>query len=207
MSTGTKKGARRRYRKRRRAELEQETRQRIAEATASLHGSVGPARTTVSAIAEKAGVQRATVYRHFPDDQGLFDACTAHFYGRHPRPDLEEWARISDPEERLRRALRDLYAWYGQTEQMLSNTQRDAAYVPERTRERFVAYFRSAGEVLVRGRRERGRSRARTAAAIGHAIGFLTWRSLVREQGFDDSEAVELMVRMVTDAGALARQG
>jgi AcrR family transcriptional regulator len=200
-------GTKRRYRKRRRAALELETRQRIAAATATLHGTVGPARTTVSAIADEAGVQRATVYRHFPDEQALFDACTAHFYGLHPMPDPEEWERIPDPDQRLRRALADLYRWYGQTEQMLSNTQRDAAHVPPRARERFLAYFGSAREILVRGRRERGRSRARAVAAIGHAIGFATWRSLVREQGLDDAEAVELMARWVGDAGSLARRG
>jgi AcrR family transcriptional regulator len=205
MSTGTKKS--RRYRKRRRAELELETRHRIAEATAKLHGAVGPAQTTVSAIADEAGVQRSTVYRHFPDDQALFDACTAHFYGRHPMPDIERWASIADPDERLHRALTDLYAWYGETEDMLSNTQRDAAYVPAPTRARFLGYFKAAREMLIRGRQERGRPRARVAAATGHAIAFATWRSLVREQGLDDGEAVDMMARTVAEAGRLARRG
>ena len=166
-----------------------------------LHGTVGPARTTVSAIADEAGVQRATVYRHFPDDQSLFDACTAHFYGLHPRPDLDGWASIADPNERLRKALADLYAWYGETEEMLSNTTRDGPYVPGPTRERFIAYFGAARRVLTHGRRERGRRRARVGAAIGHAIAFPTWRSLAREQGLDDAEAVELMAGMVAEAG------
>jgi AcrR family transcriptional regulator len=202
MSTGTTHNKRRRYRKRRRAALELETRQRIAEATVKLHGTVGPARTTVSAIAGEAGVQRSTVYRHFPDDQALFDACTAQFYGLHPMPELERWTNIADPDERLRRALADLYAWFGEAEDMLSNTQRDAAYVPAPTRERFLGYFTAARDVLTRGRRERGRLRARTVAAIGHAIAFPTWRSLVREQDLDDAEAVELMARMVAEAGS-----
>jgi len=207
MSVGITKGPKRRYRKRRRAELEVQTRQRIAEATAKLHGTLGPARTTVSAIAREAGVQRATVYRHFPDDQALFDACTAHFYAHHPLPELEQWASIADPDDRLRQALADLYAWYGRTEHMLSNTQRDAAHVPPRTRQRFLTYFAAAREVLVHGRPERGRPRARAAAAIGHAIAFPTWRSLVREQGLDDDEAVELMARTVAEAGPLAGRG
>jgi AcrR family transcriptional regulator len=190
------------YRKRRRAELEVETRRRITEATVRLHGTVGPARTTVSSIADEAGVQRGTVYRHFPDDQALYDACTAHFYGRHPRPDLHGWARISDPEKRLRRALADIYAWYGQTEGMLLNTQRDAAHVPPRTRESFLAYFEEARGILMRGRRERGRPRDLVAAVIGHGISFATWRSLVREQGLDVEDAVELMARMVSTAGS-----
>lgn len=201
MSMETKKGPRR-YRKHRRAEHELKTRQRITEATVKLHGTVGPARTTVSAIAKEAGVQRGTVYRHFPDDKTLFDACTAHFYGLHPMPDVETWGRIARPDERLRAALTELYAWYGETEEMLTNTQRDVAHVPPRTRERFVAYFASAHQILMRGRRERGRSRQRAAAAVAHAIGFYTWRSLVREAGLEDPDAVELMSRMVAEAGA-----
>jgi len=165
-----------------------------------LHGTIGPARTTVSAIADEAGVQRATVYRHFPDDQSLFDACTAHFYGLHPRPDLARWTSVADPDERLRRALADLYAWYGEIEEMLSNTTRDAAHVPGPTRERFLSYFPAVREALTHGRRERGRSRGRVDAAIGHAIAFGTWRSLVREQGLDDAEAVGLMMGMVSRA-------
>ncbi|HEY7151222.1 MAG TPA: helix-turn-helix domain-containing protein [Solirubrobacterales bacterium] len=204
MTTGSSRQGSRVYRKRRRAELELETRRRITEATVKLHGTVGPAQTTVSGIADEAGVQRATVYRHFPDGQALFDACTAHFYGLHPMPDIDRWASIADPDERMRRALADLYAWYAGTEDMLTNTQRDVAHVPPATRERFLSYFRAARDVLVRGRRERGRARARAAAAIGHAIAFRTWQSLVREQGLADAEAVELMARMVAGAG-LAR--
>jgi AcrR family transcriptional regulator len=200
MSTGVTQ-RRRRYTKRRRAELELKTRQRIAEATMKLHGTVGPSRTTISAIAAEAGVQRATVYRHFPEDEALFDACTAHFYGLHPRPDLERWGAIRDPTERLRHALGDLYAWYGEVEPMLSNTQRDAAWVPATARRRYLDYFEAAVTALLVGHRERGRRRARVAAAIGHAISFTTWRSLVREQALDEADAIELMLRMVDAAG------
>ena len=98
------------YRKRRRAEQEEETRLRITEAAVDLHGSVGPARTTVSAIAERAGVQRATVYRHFPDEEALFAACSSHWAALNPPPDPAAWAEIADPDERLRRALSELYS-------------------------------------------------------------------------------------------------
>jgi AcrR family transcriptional regulator len=201
MSVESKTGPSRRYRKRARAELEARTRERIAAAAVKLHGTVGPARTTVSAIAEEAGVQRATVYRHFPDDETLFDACTAQFYSRHPMPDVDAWAAIQDPDERLRRALADLYAWYEQTEFMLANTTRDSAFVPARARERFLAYFAGVHSALMSGRPERGRARVTTAAAIGHAIGFATWRSLAREQDLDRPEAADLMARMVLAAG------
>src|ERR1041384_2245606 len=102
----------RRYRKRRRAELEDGTRRRITEAAVDLHGTLGPARTTVSAVAERAGVQRATVYRHFPDEEALFAACSAHWIAAHPLPDLDAWAQIDDPDECLVVALGESYAWF-----------------------------------------------------------------------------------------------
>ena len=200
MSSEHTAGARRPYRKRERAERERRTRERIAAAAVALHGTVGPAATTVKAIAERAGVERATVYRHFPDDETLFEACTAHFYARHPMPSLDAWAAITPPDDRLRHALDELYAWYEQTEAMLFNVIRDAAHTPAAPRERFRAYFARARSILMVGRRERGRTRARVAAAIGHAIAFSTWRSLAREQGLDRNEAVELMTRLVAAA-------
>src|SRR5437588_5595271 len=108
---------RRRYRKRKRAASELETRRRITEATVELHQTVGPARASVKAIAERAGVQRATVYRHFPTEETLFEACMSHYYARHPMPDPGKWASITDADERLRVARDDLYAWYGETEE------------------------------------------------------------------------------------------
>jgi AcrR family transcriptional regulator len=203
MSTETTGSRRRRpYRKQRRAEQEERTRERIAAATAALHGSVGPAQATVSAIAERAGVQRATVYRHFPTNEALYEACTAHFYGRHPLPDPTPWSEIADPTDRLRRALGDLYQWFEETEDMLANVTRDAAYTPPGPRERFRAYFEHVRATLMEGRRQRGRARERIAAGIGHAISFPTWRSLVREQGLASREAVKMMVCAVEHAGA-----
>src|SRR5688500_17982852 len=120
----------REYRKRARAQQEEQTRQRITEAAMELHGSVGPARTTISAVAERAGVQRATLCRHFPDEVALFGACSAHWAALHPPPDPARWGEIADHEERLRAALADLYAWYGSDEQMFMNVFRDAGLVP-----------------------------------------------------------------------------
>src|SRR5215216_1744944 len=113
------------YRKRARARQEEETRQRIAHAAMELHGSIGPARTTISAVAERAGVQRATVYRHFPDELSLFQACSGHWMELHPLPDLEAWAAIEDPDERLRVALGELYGRYRRTERMTELLLRD----------------------------------------------------------------------------------
>lgn len=202
MSNGNKTSPKRRYRKRRRAELEDETRLRITEAAVELHGSVGPARTTISAVAERAGVQRATVYRHFPDEEALFGACSAHWRSRHPLPDLAAWAAVGDHDERLRTALADLYAWYGTAEGMLEKTTRDAPVVPAMRPavESMGAWLAAAVATILRGRPERGARRRRVEAAVGHAIAFATWRSLARDQGLADSEAVGLMCRLVSAA-------
>ena len=196
--------ARRPYRKRKRADSEQRTRQRITEAAVALHQTVGPARTSVKAVSERAGVDRATVYRHFPDEQALFDACTAHYYARHPMPDPSEWRTITQPDVRLRAALADLYAWFADTEQMLTPGTRDLDSVPAGAREAFLGYFNAVRAALLTGRAERGRARARVSAAIGHAISFPTWRSLVREQQLSADDAVELMIAMVNAAAGLS---
>ena len=194
MTTETRK-----YEKKRRAELEAETRLRITESAVALHGSLGPSRTSMSAIAERAGVRRSTVYRHFPDEVALFDACSSHWEAANPVPDMGAWASIEDPDERLRTALDELYAFYRRTERMLENLHRDEETVPL-VKEHFAGYRRylaGAREVLVRGRPERGSHRDETRAAIGHALAFPTWRSLTREQGLDNAQAAELMCKLV----------
>jgi AcrR family transcriptional regulator len=193
----------RRYRKRRRAELEEQTRQRIAEAAMRLHSSIGPARTTVSAVAREAGVQRSTVYRHFPTEVDLFGACSQHWFSLNPPPDPGTWRKIADPGERLRVALGELYHWYVWAEPMLVNVMRDAPLVPamERPVQVFLVLLTQMHEALMWGRRERGRARRRAAAAIAHAMAFETWRSLTREGGLDDGETMTLMVATVAAAG------
>jgi AcrR family transcriptional regulator len=190
------------YRKRRRAEAEEETRLRITEATMRLHELVGPAQTTVSAIAERAGVQRGTVYRHFPDEEALVDACSNHWLLSNAPPDPTPWAQIEDPDERLRVALSAMYAWYEQTEPMVEKLIRDAPVVPAigRRMQARGALVEMLAELLMRGRRPRGARRQRVRAAIGHALGFDTWRSLVREQALSREQAVELMAALVAAA-------
>ena len=188
---------RRPYRKKRRAELEQNTRLRITESAVALHGSLGPSRTSMSAVAEHAGVRRSTLYRHFPDEDALFDACSAHWGAANPAPEIAEWAGIDDPDARLRAALEAMYAYYRKTEAMIANLLRDI--------ERPVVGSRMAGflEYLeaVRGELLRGRARRRAVrAAIGHALAFTTWRSLARDQQLDDPQAVDLMCRLVAAA-------
>jgi AcrR family transcriptional regulator len=198
-----KKG--RAYRKRKRADQEQATRERITEAAVKLHGTVGPARTTISGIADEAGVQRATVYRHFPDEASLFAACSAHYWSQNPRPDPATWSEIRDPGERLRVGLTELYAFFGRTEEMLEKTSRDAPLVEAMAgpSAAFRAFMGSLADVFLRGRPERGRRRDRVRAAIAHAASFPTWRSLVREQGLSDADAVALMAGLVEGAGEL----
>lgn len=192
----------RRYEKRRRAEREVQTRRRITEAAVKLHGTVGPARTTIKGIATEAGVQRATVYRHFPDLDSLFIACSAHWASLNPPPDASAWTQITDPDIRLRRGLSELYAWYGWADPMLINVFRDAPSVPAMTQtvDEFQRQFQALHQALMSGRRLGGRARARVSAVIGHALAFGTWYSLVRENELDPEEAVELMSTLVAAA-------
>src|SRR3954453_14262342 len=117
------------YRMKRRAELEAQTRQRITESAVALHEEVGPAQTSMSAIAERAGVRRSTVYRHFPDEEALFDACSSHWLAANPPPAPRAWEPIDDPAERREAALRELYAFYGRTPRMYTSLYRDEALV------------------------------------------------------------------------------
>jgi AcrR family transcriptional regulator len=159
-------------------------------------------RTSISAVAERAGVRRSTVYRHFPDEAALLDACSSHWGAANPPPDLERWAAIGDPGDRLAAALPELYAYYRRTERMLANLFRDEERVPDvkRTFTGFHGYLAAANEVLMRGRGLRGATRRRVGAAVGHALSFGTWQSLAREQGLGDRRAPELMCRLVAAA-------
>jgi AcrR family transcriptional regulator len=190
------------YRKKRRAELEEQTRLRITESAVELHEEVGPARTSISAVAERAGVRRSTVYRHFPDDEALFAACSAHWRAANPPPDPAPWAGVEDPQERVRAALGDLYAYYRRTEGMFASLLRDAPLVPIIARRLgdYRGYQLAVIDVLMAGRGLRGRAARRTRAAIGHALAFPTWRSLTREQELGDDEAVALMSGLVASA-------
>ena len=188
----------RKYEKRRRAELEQETRRRIVEALVELHGSIGPARTTVRAVAECAGVQRATVYSHFPDEPSMYAACSAHWAQQNPLPDPAAWAAIKEPGKRTRKALGELYAFYAGNEQMLANVFRDQSLV-EHLRPAmgmFVEYM----EAAVRAVAARARPSQLLRAAIGHALSFSTWRSLTREQGLPASRSAALMATLIEQA-------
>lgn len=190
------------YKMKRRAELEAQTKQRITESAVELHGTLGPARTSMKAVAEHAGVPRSTVYRHFADEEALFGACSAHWSAENPPPDVSLWEKIDDPGERLQTALDELYAYYRRAGGMLGKLLRDEATVPM-VAKLFAPYHQlmeMITEILAGGRGLRGRARDRTRAAIGHAISFRTWQQLTEEQGLGDEQAAELMRRLVAAA-------
>ena len=196
----------RKYELKDRAKTQEETRQRIVEAAIELHGTVGPARTTVSAIADRAGVQRHTYYRHFPDERSLALACSGLHYERDPLPDPAPWIEIAEPDERLREGLHQLYAYYARNEPMLANVNRDAEVDPL-TREmmglRVAPRMAEIREALADGLAV-GRIRHRVQAALTLALDFHTWRSLVRDSGLSQADAVDLMVDSVVNVGAKA---
>jgi AcrR family transcriptional regulator len=191
MSTQKQK---RRYELKSRAEAQQATRDRIAAAAAELHEEVGVAKTTVTDVARRAGVQRLTVYNHFPDLSALLPACTAHWLERHPQPDLGEAFALEDPEERLRAALKLLYGWYRETASMQRHVFGERATVPE-----LDAWVAEATDPVLTqlaaglsvGFDERG-----AAALVALALDFWTWQRLDRE-GLDDDAAAALMASAV----------
>jgi AcrR family transcriptional regulator len=189
----------RKYEMKRRAERMQQTRQRITEATVELHQSVGPARTTVSAIAQKAGVQRHTYYAHFPQTKDLYQACTSHYLERNPLPDPSRWEEISEPEERLRGALSEVYAYYQGNEAMLTNVLRDMPFDPV-LQENNVLLFRhweAMRDTIADAFEASGEQHEGLLGAVALALELQTWRTLVGQQGLEDDRAVELMVGMV----------
>lgn len=186
------------YRMKKRTELQQATRLRITESAVELHGTLGPARTSMSAVAEHAGVRRSTLYRYFADEAQLFEACSKHWSKQHPVPDIDTWATIRDPQERLKTGLLELYEFYAGAERMLTNIFRDldAMEVVKEQFAPFALYMNALQQTLLAGHVKRGRRAARVRAAVGHAIAFTTWHSLVREQRLTPAEAVEMMCKL-----------
>jgi AcrR family transcriptional regulator len=189
----------RKYEMKRRAERQKETHRRITEAAIELHESVGPARTTVSAIAEKAGVQRHTYYAHFPELKDLYQACMGLHLEQNPMPNPSSWAEVADAEVRLRVALCEVYAYYSANERMLANVLRDAPLDPvaQETMVPFYEYWETVRDTIADAFDASGERREVLLAAVALAQDFETWRTLVRQQGLDKARAVELMVGMV----------
>jgi AcrR family transcriptional regulator len=196
----------RKYELKARARRQVETRRRIVEATSALHEEVGPVRTTVAEIARRAGVQRLTVYTHFPEERELFAACSAHFMSGHVPPDPAGWAAMGDPGERLRRALAEIHAWYRGGEAMFANVRRDQEVLPALREVVSAATARwnaAVRDVLLIGRATEDAAQVRRMrAAIGLATSFPAWQWLVRHEKLARDEAIELLARTVEAAGA-----
>lgn len=179
------------YRLRERAKSQEETRQKIVEATMHLHEEIGPRATTISAIAERSGVQRLTVYRHFPDETAVFQACTSHWLSLNPPPDPAEWAAIADPQARFATATAAFYAYFSRTRRMWTASFHDVAHVPalQGPMAEFAAYLDSVASALIAAF---GGDLAHIAPTIRHALHFQTWAEL-EAQGLDEATKVALV--------------
>jgi AcrR family transcriptional regulator len=186
----------RKYEMRKRARHVEETRRRIVEAAVELHKQVGPARTSLSAIAERAGVERQTYYRHFSDERALLSACSGLYMEQNPLPDAGPWRRIEDPEQRIRHGLAETYAYYAANEAMFSSVLRDAE-VHQATREAVTQRIAPAVAELSAALADGWARGRKTRAAIDLAVSFHTWRSLARESGLSAEQAAELMAKVV----------
>ena len=202
MSSRSESPRRRRYTQRIRAEQQAQTRLRITEAALSLHEEVGPALTTISAVAKRAGVERPTVYRHFPDEASLLGACRDHWLSQNPPPDPSPWIALTDPEERLRMALTQLYGFHRATAPMTSNLLRDASISPAVAEAiaMMPAAFAAIVELLLVGWLVDPDRVPLVQAALAHGVSFETWRSLCVTNGLDEDDAVELVIGMVSAA-------
>ena len=191
----------RRYEKRARAAQEQATRRRIVEAALELHGTLGPSRTTISAIAERAGVRRATVYRHFPDERSLFLGCSGLSRERNPPPDPALWAAIDDPGERLDAALDAIYRWYERIEPLLTLVLRDVEQIPilKELQDGRLTYLAGIEDDLGRRWGVRGKAAKQLRATIGLALDFQAWRTL-HERGLGRADAIAVMSSAVRAA-------
>lgn len=197
-------GVNRQYHQSARAESAAATRQRIVEAAVELHRSLGPARTSLSAVAREAGVSRPTLYAHFPDEASLFQACTMHWLSQDPPPDPGAWAEIDHPAERVAVALEEIYSHYSRNEELIDNVFRDM-YVVESMRSFNVplmeAGFAAMTETLASAFDDDEAAASRRRAIVSVAISFATWKVLVMRQGLSDQDAVDLMTRLVVTVG------
>lgn len=187
----------RKYELKKRAERLAETRRRITEATVELHRTVGPSATHINEVAQRAGVQRMTVYNHFPDETSLFAACSAHWRALHPTPDLAAWLAVEDPGARLRLGLRELYSWYRETEPMTANVLRDAQVLPALRaiiEGGLLRYLDKAREVLTAPLRARGRRREQIDAAARAAVDYHLWHALAP---LGDADAADLAAGLI----------
>ncbi|MEQ9037628.1 MAG: TetR/AcrR family transcriptional regulator [Silicimonas sp.] len=188
------------YKLRARAKAQEETRRKIVEATMQLHEEIGPRATTISAIADRAGVQRLTVYRHFPDETAVFQACTSHWLSLNPPPDPAEWSAISDPATRFRCAVAHFYGYYSGTRRMWLVSYRDIDHVPalQQPMSEVASFMDEVAGGLISAYEDK-RDDPLVAATVRHALHFLTWNEL-EEQGLPNVEKVTLALAWLDGA-------
>jgi AcrR family transcriptional regulator len=177
----------------------EQTRRRIVEAAVELHSTIGPSRTSFSAVARKAGVTRPTLYAYFPDEPSLFAACSAHGLALDPPPDPRRWVDIADPWDRLRLALTEMYAYYRRNAGRIANIERDAPFMkmPDFGGRTIQSERQMLAERLASQFPLTGRSQRLVQAAVRHAVEFATWRTLTEPNDLSDEDAIELMVGLV----------
>jgi AcrR family transcriptional regulator len=189
----------RKYELKDRARKQEQTRARIIDALIELHETVGAARTTVTEVARRSGVNRMTVYKHLPTEADMVVACTSHWIEQNPPPDVEAWAPITDPDQRLRVAVGELYDYYRRTQAMWTTAYRDAALVESLGTIMDTTWFAlldRAVEVLAAGRGLRGRRRRRLLGALRLAVDFPTWQTLT-SSGLADRDAADVAATFV----------
>ena len=198
----------RKYTLKARAERQRQTRDRIVAATEELHREVGPARTTVADIARRAGVQRLTVYTHFPEPAGLFAACQQRFLAGSPPPDLAPDPKAPGPADGLESALARLYSWFRATREMSAHVHRDRHLLPELDtvlRENADPMFEAAAGAHARALAGDGRGAAAVQPLVRLAMEFTTWR-LLDGQGLDDRAMARLLREAAECAAGSGRQ-
>jgi len=186
----------RKYQQKARAEQAQETRQQIVEAAVKLHEELGPANTSIKAIAEGAGVQRLTVYRHFPDDASLFEACTSHWFGLHPPPPVAGVDEPVNPQRQTEKTLLALYRYYRQTERMWYVALRDVEELEalQEPMNKAECYFDNMHNELLSAWKPSVDIKKQLSITLRHCLHFSTWRSLKAEK-LSDKKMVELVMR------------
>jgi AcrR family transcriptional regulator len=193
-------GVNRQYRQSVRAEKTASTRRRIVAAAIELHGTLGPANTSLSSVARKAGVSRPTLYSHFPDEASLFHACTMHWMSQDPPPDPAAWLEIDNSRRRVGTALSEIYSHYARNEQMIGNVFRDM-YLVESMRSFNVplveASFAAMTEVIASAFDDGTDLAVRRKAIVSVAINFHTWKNLVRVEGLTNEETADLMTHLI----------
>ncbi|WP_220126146.1 TetR/AcrR family transcriptional regulator [Pseudarthrobacter sp. B4EP4b] len=203
MSEQQRSAKARQYQMRKRADQMDSTRQRIVEATSRLHATIGPARTTIAGIAEQAGVTRLTVYKHFPDEADLYNACSAHWRSNQQLPDPAAWSKTADPDCRLRLGLSDIYRFYRDGADMLLRLYRDKEVLPEGLRRSLQDRDEHFRDVLSEPFTDHRDSQT-LRALVGHAVSFWTWHSLCQSNGLAEEAAVEAMAALVAAAPVVA---